>query len=147
MIKPIDEIPLNVSEQRNNYRQMIRNDILEAMDKGILKFEFVGEYNYKYLAQYAREEAESIVRKMVFDYSKRHPEYKERHKYCFFSYWEVNRKKGIIRISSIKGETPEKRRVFCSIHPDIDEALSEYAEQKIKEHEDRERRKQEESEG
>ena len=66
MIKPIDEIPKNVSEQRESYRQMIKNDIQEAMSKGIEKFEFIGNYNFKYLAQYAREEAESIVRSKFF---------------------------------------------------------------------------------
>lgn len=144
MIKPVDEIPMNVPEQRRSYRQEIKNDIRAAMDGGILKFEFVGDYNYKYLAQYAREEAESIVRKLIRDWINKHPEYKEQLKFCFMRYWEVNREKEIIRISSIKGETPGKRRVFCSICPDIDKALTEYAEHEIAEHERRKKQKENE---
>ena len=55
MIKPIDEIPKNINEQRKIYRKQISDDIQEAIDKGILKFEFVGNYNFKTLAQMARE--------------------------------------------------------------------------------------------
>ena len=140
MIKPIDEIPKNVSEQRESYRQMIKNDIQEAMSKGIEKFEFIGNYNFKYLAQYAREEAENIVRSKFFTWKKDHPEYNERLKY--YSYWEINRDMSIIKISSVKGATPDTRRVFCAICQDIDKAFAEWSEQQIKKHEEYERRKQ-----
>lgn len=62
-IKPIDEIPLNTLDKRKSQRENIRMDILEAIEKGVSKFEFDGDYNWKYLAQYAREEADQIWRK------------------------------------------------------------------------------------
>ena len=145
MIKPIDEIPKEVQKQRTGYRELIRNDIMEAMDKKILKFEFIGDYNYKYLQQYAQDIANDIVRKMIYDWNKKHPEYRERYEYCMmpYLYYKINREKEIIKISSVKGETKEKRRVFCSICSDIDKALSEYAEEQIIWHEEMERKKKE----
>lgn len=141
MIKPIDEIPMNVPDKRRSYREMIRNDILEAMDKRILKFEFIGDYNYKYLAQYAGEEAEKIVRKMFFEWCKAHPEYKQKDKWFTLNYWKLNREKGIIKVSSIKGETPDKRRVFCNIAPDIEKRMDDFVKKEIEDHEKRNRRK------
>ena len=61
-IKPIKEIPMNTKDARESYRARIRADINEALEKRIDKFEFEGDYNYKYLAQYAREEADRIIR-------------------------------------------------------------------------------------
>ena len=61
-IKPIKEIPMNTKDARESYRARIRADINEALEKRIDMFEFEGDYNYKYLAQYAREEADRIIR-------------------------------------------------------------------------------------
>ena len=61
MIKPVDEIPMNPAQKNKGYRDQIRRDLQEAMDNGIRRFEFVGDYKYKYLAQYVREEAERII--------------------------------------------------------------------------------------
>ena len=61
-IKPINKIPMTVKEGRESYRARIRADIEEALSKRIEYFEFEGDYNYKYLAQYAREEADRIIR-------------------------------------------------------------------------------------
>ena len=65
-IKVVKDIPQNLAEKRKSYREMIRNDIQEAIDNHIERFEFEGDYNWKYLAQYAREEADIIWRKTVY---------------------------------------------------------------------------------
>lgn len=65
-IKEVDVMPLSVPEQRRAYRQRIRNDITEAINKRIEKFEFEGDYNWKYLSLYAREEAEYIFRTTLY---------------------------------------------------------------------------------
>ena len=65
-IKPVNEIPMTLQEKRQSYREMIRKDIQEAIDNHIERFEFEGDYNWKYLAQYAREEADRIWRSTVY---------------------------------------------------------------------------------
>ena len=137
MIKPIDEIPKNVSEQRRSYRERIVSDIQEAIDNEIYKFEFVGDYNFKTLAQIAGEEARNVAWKIVRQWSKDNPQYKERYKYWIPVSWEIKNWK-LICVSSIKGETPGKRRVFCEIKEDMDSIIRGYAEQICKEHENKE---------
>lgn len=65
-IKLVDEIPLTVAEQRESYRERIRQDICYAITNRISTFEFDGDYNYKYLANYAREEASHIFIRMIY---------------------------------------------------------------------------------
>lgn len=65
-IKELDDIPETLSEKRQTYRRMIRKDIQEAIDKQIECFEFDGDYNYKYLAQYAREEARALFHSQYY---------------------------------------------------------------------------------
>lgn len=116
MIKPIDEIPMNTAQKRESYRDRIRDDITEAMEKGIGKFEFVGDYNFKYLANYTREEADRMFRKRFRDLVLPHyPEWKERFhtEYIFLSEWDF-RKYNPVKISCIKDEKQGKR-VFCEI--------------------------------
>ena len=137
MIKAIDEIPKNVNEQRRSYRQRICDDIQEAIDKGIYKFEFVGDYNFKTLAQIAGEEARNMAWKIVRQWSVDNPQYKERYKYWLPGGWQVNREMQLIKVSSVKGETPEKRRVFCEINERMDSTIRAYAEQICKEHEEK----------
>ena len=43
----------------------------------------------------------------------------------------------LIKVSSIKGEKPGERRVFCEIKQDMDSIIRAYAERQIKEHEER----------
>lgn len=143
MIKPIDEIPVSIPDQRHNYRDMIRNDILEAMEKGILKFEFTGDYKYKYLPQYAREVAEGIVRKMFRDWCMKHQEYKQKDGWYSVDCWKLNRDKEIIKVSSIKGDTPDNRRVFCVIAPDIEKRMADFVEKQIEDHENWEQKRKE----
>lgn len=143
MIKPVDEIPKTLNQKRRSYREQICADIQEAIDKGIYRFEFIGDYNFKTLAQYAGEEARNIAWKIVRKWSLDNPQYKERYKFWIPGSWEVNKKMQLIRVSSVKGETPEKRRVFCEIREDMDSIIREYAELICKEHEEKERKKNE----
>lgn len=61
MIKEVKEIP----SRKTGQRDQIKADIRCALDKRIEKFEFVGDYNFKYLAQYAREEAVSVFQEAI----------------------------------------------------------------------------------
>ena len=128
MIKPIDEIPQNVQQSRKSYRENIRQDIREAIDRDIGKFEFVGDYKYKYLAQYAREEA----RRILFDIARERFRGFRGDEEIYLSSIDLKTEK-YIRISSVKGETPEKTRVFCRIDlSGLDEDLRELADSKRK---------------
>ena len=140
MIVPIDEIPKNMVEERKSYRERIRNDIQEAIDKGISKFEFVGDYNFKTLRGTAQEEADRVVYKIVLEWKKKHPDYDFKALHVGASIWSVNQTKHLIQISSVKGETPDKRRVFCKIQPDMEEKIKEYYDEKVKEDEARKQR-------
>lgn len=127
MIKPIDEIPMNAQQSRKSYRDEIRNDIREAMEKGIDKFEFVGDYNYKYLHQYAREEADKIKRELFYKVTYENRErwksqYPEASLPTFYDFHR-NSQLEIFSVSSIKGETVDKRRVFCRISMTADEYM------------------------
>ena len=137
MIKPIDEIPKNLAEERKSYRNRVRSDIQEAINNGIYKFEFVGDYNFKTLASIAREEASRVVWSIIIDWSKNNPQYDKRYKYWRSGSWGANDRLGLIKISSVKGETPEKRRVFCEIKQNIDSIIKDYAENECKKYEER----------
>lgn len=65
-IKKVDQTPMTLPGKRISYREQIRRDINEAIEKRIDKFEFDGDYNYKYLASYAREEAEWIFVQKIY---------------------------------------------------------------------------------
>ena len=112
MIKPVDEIPMNIAQKRESYRDQIRSDIHEAMDKGIKKFEFVGDYKFKYLAQYAREEADRIIRNEYIRVVRLHKDELE-NVHC--DYYAVREKIRFITVTSVRGEDKEKPRVFCEI--------------------------------
>lgn len=127
MIQPIDEIPQNVQQSRKSYREDIRRDIREAIDRGISKFEFVGDYKYKYLAQYAREEA----RRILFDIARERFRGFRGDEEIYLSSIDLKTEK-YIRISSVKGETPDKTRVFCRIDlSGLDEELLELVKKKV----------------
>lgn len=112
MIRPVDEIPKNIQEKRKSYREQIRNDIREAIDKGIGKFEFVGDYKYKYLAQYAREEADKIVWDMARDYVHRIPGDET----VYIGSYDVKTMDAQpIKITSYKEDKEAEPRVFCEI--------------------------------
>ena len=131
MIKPVDEIPMNITEQRKSYRTSVRNDIYEAIDKGILKFEFVGDYNFSTLQATAREEAESIIIERIRKWLNENPQYKQYVSYVYSKYYKFNKIKHAIRITSTKGTTPKERRVFCEINPDMEKPFKEFTEEEI----------------
>ena len=110
MIKPIDEIPQSKAEKRKSYREMIRNDIREAIDKGIPRFEFVGDYNFKGLAQPAREEARNLMYRMARERFNNIRGDEE----IYLSSLDFNTEK-YIRISRIRGEAPDRPHVYCQI--------------------------------
>ena len=118
MIKPVDEIPKGTRGQRETYRQRIRDDIQEAIDRGILRFEFDGDYNYKYLSQYAKEESDGILRRKLREEWEKvqepdehgwreYPQTYERH---------IRTAKKYIEIINRKGD--DRNHVYCEIHPD-----------------------------
>lgn len=118
-IKPLDEIPLNTADKRQSYRAMIRQDIQTAIDQRITKFEFEGDYNWKYLTQYAREEADGIWRSTWYDIMRKA---KEEHgiKGCMGNP-SYHQKHDYIRISSVKME--DRMHVYCQIDYDAPERI------------------------
>lgn len=124
MIKPVDEIPLTVRGERMSRRQMLQNDIQEAIDKGISKFEFEGDYNYKYLANYAREEADRVLDKVLrerWDQEPRQPHEGEDGYRAYPKYWESHiRAIKYIIIHNVRND--DRMHVYCEIIP---EALDE----------------------
>lgn len=143
MIKPIDEIPQSIADRRQSYRDMIRKDIQEAIDRGVKRFEFDGPYNYRYLAQYAREEMEGILRKKV------RALYQERKKAGFddpgISYWLLSRVDNlpIYKVTSHKTEDKNRPRVFCELWPEnIEPAYMKLVEVENLREADRKKRKE-----
>lgn len=112
MIKPLETIPQTPKTHWKTYRQKIREDIQEALDRGISKFEFVGdEYNYRTLASTVREEADRMNRTMVSDAIRKADGPEEHYVYSVYELKSVFP----LHISSIKGEKEKERRVFCEI--------------------------------
>ena len=113
-IKPITEIPLNTVDKRRSYREMIRQDIQTAIDQRITKFEFEGDYNWKYLAQYAREEADGIWRETWYDIMRKAR--KENNINGYMGNPSYHQKRDYIRITSVK--MPDRVHVYCQIDYD-----------------------------
>lgn len=116
-IKVVDEIPK--TNQRRSNRDMIRADIQEALDNGISQFEFVGDYNYKYLAQYAKKEVDRFearkVREVQTKFKEENLTEEEKNIIGFYLWFKCSYeyKNEWIKVSSCKGE--DRRRVFCKI--------------------------------
>lgn len=115
-IKVIDEIPKQKFNKTK--REEIRADIQGAIDKGITLFEFEGDYNWKYLGQYAKEEADRVKAKIIHDIHRKFREenFTDAEKRSGFFVWfkmTYDYKHDFIHISTCKGE--ERRRVFCRI--------------------------------
>lgn len=115
-IKQIDELP---KEAKNvSQRELIRADIHEAFDKNIRKFEFIDDrYNYKYLAQYVKEEADWIFDIKV---SKRLKELQsagivEKNHY-YIRHYSVRNYPPYISITKSKQE--DRIHVYCEIFPE-----------------------------
>lgn len=120
MIKPVTEIPQNMVQKRESYRDRIRADIREALDKGIHKFEFVGDYKYKYLAQYAREEADRIIRN---EYIKTVQKHKAELEDIFCDFYGILRDITYIKVTAVRGEKKDEPRVFCEIREENPEEI------------------------
>lgn len=63
-IKKIDDIPS--SSSYTNQRQIIRADIEQAITNRISKFEMEGDYNYKYLNSYVKEELKHYFMRKIY---------------------------------------------------------------------------------
>lgn len=118
MIKPVDEIPKGTRMQRETYRQMIRDDIQGAIDKGIHTFEFDGEYNYKYLAIYAREEADVILKRTLREAWKICAEQNENGGWDYPNTWERHIRTGPKYIEVVNHKEDDRNHVYCVIHPE-----------------------------
>ena len=64
-IKKVDFIP-SAYVKAVSTRQKVRADLEEAINNRIPMFEFEGDYNYKTLGSYARDEADRLFREWVF---------------------------------------------------------------------------------
>ena len=118
MIKPVDDIPMTEPQRRRSYREMIRKDIQSAINQKIPKFEFDGDYNWKYLAQYAREEADAIWRNTWYNIM-----HEARDKYGFRCACtpDYHDKGEYIRITNVK--MPDRNHVYCSIDFDAPDRI------------------------
>lgn len=114
MIKPVETIPMNATAKRQSYRGMIRGDIEDAIAQGITKFEFDGDYNWKYLAQYAREEADTIWRRAFANIMR---EAGSKYGIKVSNYLPCYKDKGqYIKIHSVK--MTDRIHVYCEIDPE-----------------------------
>lgn len=112
MIKAVDEIPMSKAKERKSYRDKIRKDLQEAIDKGIMRFEFVGDYNYKYLAQYAREEVDKLMRVTFGDVAARH---RGEFENIRLNWYMIKPRMKYFKVTSIRTEEKDKPRVFCEM--------------------------------
>lgn len=126
MIQPVEKIPNEPAGKRGSYRDMIRRDLKEAIESGVRKFEFVGDgYNYKYLANYAREEAQIITRRTLMRmWAKEKERARASGDYLFTDEFRC---RSYIVIHSRKES--DRIHVYCEINP---EYLKEYAEAELK---------------
>ena len=149
MIKPVKEIPQTVREERISRRRMLQKDMSEAINAGITRFEFDGDYNYKYLAQYAREEADRILNKILSERWEREPRQpfeSEKTWRSYPKYYDRHiRDKKYIKIHNVKRE--DRNHVYCEIIPEALDEMIEAHKQHLAEMEEqrkeREKKKQE----
>lgn len=126
-IKQIDALP--PERESVTRRKMLHEDIMNAISQRITAFEFEGDYNYKYLAQYAREQADFIFRSKIFRPAqmKVRKKLKEEYNrtYVFTpSDWEY--KGRFIKISKRKGE--DRNHVYAQIDYDFADRFEEILE-------------------
>lgn len=134
MIRPVDKLPDGRWAGSKGYRMRIRADIQEAMDKGIARFEFVGDYNYRTLGNTAREEADKLNYRLVQPILRNSKYYRQ------ISVYELKRVFPVTIITA-KSETPGERRVYCEIEglKDLRENVLQRCENIMKIREDRKR--------
>ena len=112
MIKAVDEIPMSKAKERKSYREQIKTDLMEAITSGIKRFEFVGDYNYKYLAQYVREEADKLMRVTFCDVAARH---RGEFENIRLNWYMLKPRMKYFTVTSIRTEEKDKPRVFCEM--------------------------------
>lgn len=118
MIQQIDEIPLSTAGKRRSYREMIQNDIREAIDKRIEKFEFLGDYNWKYLQSYAKEEADRIWIDTWYEIMR---EARVKHGLSGYMTPDYHDKGKYIKVSSVKMD--DRIHVYCQIDFDAPQQI------------------------
>lgn len=99
---------------KKSERAMIREDLQEAIDNGIEAFEFVGDYNYRYLASNVKNEANWLAEKMIAKvYEDHRCEFKNRE----FLLADSMKKRFVKQWITITGITLEDRKhVYCKIN-------------------------------
>ena len=122
-IKAIKELPEAASKPTT--RAQIRADIQEAIDSDINLFEFDGDYNYKYLAGYAREVVEEMARRIfhpiLMEFCKTHD--------TGLTWYNRSMYKGMyISIIQYKDEKLGRPRVYCRIEPSFREGFPKFLE-------------------
>lgn len=65
-IKAVKNIPCKMNNKKPTQAQMVRDDIKEAFDSRISKFEFEGDYNYTTLGSLARTELARYFRCNIY---------------------------------------------------------------------------------
>ena len=118
MIQEIKEVPC--INPQTSQRQMIRDDIEYALNNRIKTFEFEGDYNWKYLAQYTRDVSSRIFMEKIYqparDRVKKKLEGKYDTKYPYpIPYWKYT--KNFITIHSRKLE--DRIHVYATIDHDF----------------------------
>lgn len=111
-IQALDKLPEKVAKKSE--KTMIREDLQEAIDKGIESFEFIGDYNYKYLAARAKNEANWLAGKMIAKvYEDHRSEFKNRE----ILLEDNMRRRFVGQWLKIIGMTLEDRKhVYCKIN-------------------------------
>lgn len=131
MIKPVEkaDIPQNNSDKGNSVRAMIQADIEETLEKRIPAFEFEGDYNYKYLGNYAREVARNMWCRETLD-CRREARKKARERGLkWIPISDFKHQDMWIKITTRKGE--DHRRVFCEIDFDFLDKYPEMVDKEI----------------
>lgn len=125
-IKPIEALP--PERESVTRRKMLRDDIMSAISQRITAFEFEGDYNYKYLAQYAREQAEYIFKKEVYwqAMKKVREKLKEEWKGAYVFASSDIYKGRFIKITKRKGE--DRNHVYAQIDYDFADRFEEILE-------------------
>lgn len=116
-IKPVDEIPQNIASKRASYREQIRKDLREAIENNILKFEMEGDYNFKYLANYVREERRHILRRTFAAMKK---EIKEEYSLSHFYGDLIDEYRFADRyVTVVNHKEPDRNHVYIEITPSV----------------------------
>ena len=116
-IREVESIPCRRGGKANTFTKMAYNDIEEAFNKRISKFEFEGEYNYKTLASIAREQARRYFRSNIYVPTARKVKStlaEEGFKEISVPWVGYDEGTNIIRIFSVKGD--DRVHVYATIY-------------------------------